>query len=226
MKGEEHRRLIQTDDGSSSVYNENLRETYHSTHGALRESRHVFIDAGLAQCSTFPVRVLEIGFGTGLNVLLAMAYAITNGREVNMISLESAPLEEEIIRGLNHAQSMREEQAGSWFSWIHEQPWNEQSTYDQFFTLEKRRADWLQFTTVGDRYDVVFYDAFAPSRQPEMWTFSCIEKACTSLKSGGIFVTYSARGQLKRDLRALDMEVESIPGPPGKKEMVRAVKRA
>jgi tRNA U34 5-methylaminomethyl-2-thiouridine-forming methyltransferase MnmC len=218
------RKIIQTDDGSSSIYNEQLKETYHSTHGALQESRHVFIDAGLKKCICSPARILEVGFGTGLNVLLSMEYAIAKTHPVEMVTLESEPLEKDLIDALNYDEQLGDQRASDWFSWLHEQDWDVKATFHSLFTLEKKRVNWLTFDPDKDWYDIVFYDAFAPSRQPEMWEFACIKKACNSLKKGGCFVTYSASGQLKRNLKQAGMEVETLPGPPGKKEMVRAVK--
>lgn len=219
------RKLIQTDDGSSSIYNEQLNETYHSTHGALQESRHVFINSGLKNFDKSPVRILEIGFGTGLNVLLSMEHAMANNLHIEMVSLEAEPLEKTLIDALNYAGQLNDPRAETWFKWLHEQDWNMENTYEEFFTLTKRLGDWITYEPGNDLYDIIFYDAFAPSRQPEMWTYSCITKACDTLKTDGCFVTYSATGQLKRDLKQAGMHVETLSGPPGKKEMVRAFRK-
>ena len=219
------RKIITTDDGSSSIYDETLRETYHSTHGAIRESRHVFIEAGLAGAAgNDPVRILEIGFGTGLNVLLATEYAHANGLKLEITSLEAFPLDEDLIAAVNYPDALGTADAGTWFRQIHNAAWNEPCKIGEHVMLTKVRADWHSYIPAENYFNLVFYDAFAPSKQMDMWTFDLISKACTSLSEGGIFVTYSARGQLKRDLRDAGMNVETMAGPPGKKEMVRATR--
>ncbi|MEJ2003372.1 MAG: tRNA (5-methylaminomethyl-2-thiouridine)(34)-methyltransferase MnmD [Cyclobacteriaceae bacterium] len=225
MKEQPHRKLIQTDDGSSSIYNEALNETYHSTHGAIQESRHVFLKSGLEHCGARPANILEIGFGTGLNVLLTMEYAIRNEIPVRMVTLESEPLDANLVNNLNYTSQVDDQRAAEWFRWIHEQDWQGNHTYNEYFQLKKINTDWLRFDPGNAVFNIIYYDAFAPSKQPGMWTLECIKKACASLHDGGLFVTYSARGQLKRDLSSSGMKVESLPGPPGKKEMVRAVKQ-
>ena len=220
----ESRRLILTDDGSSSVYDQALKETFHSTHGAIQESRHVFIDSGLRQITSDPINILEIGFGTGLNALLSLEYASDQHISINYSTIEAFPLPNEIIKELNYPELTGGGKGKSWFSKLHALDWNRPEALNSHFKIEKLHTNWLVHKLDQEYFDIVFYDAFAPSKQPEMWEYDLIKKACDSLKTGGIFVTYSARGQLKRDLRSAGMTVESIPGPPGKKEMVRAIK--
>ncbi len=214
-------RIIETEDGSHSLYNDQLKETYHSSRGAIQESEHVFINAGLEVCRANPIHILEIGFGTGLNVLLSVLWSVRTNTPVAITSLEAFPLADSITESLNYGTLLNAEE---WFRKVHAQPWNEKVSYEHGITLEKLNVDWKEFP-LDHTFDVIFYDAFAPSRQPEMWELSLIQKACDALKPDGIFVTYSARGQLKRDLASAGMVVETLPGPPGKKEMVRAVKK-
>jgi tRNA U34 5-methylaminomethyl-2-thiouridine-forming methyltransferase MnmC len=218
------RKVIRTEDGSNTIYDDELLETYHSTHGAIQESRHVFINAALAQANQPEIRILEVGFGTGLNALLAMEYALQQNSSIEMTSIESDPLDAKLITRLNYPDHLDHENGRMLFDWIHSQPWNTAAIFNARFSLCKERADWHSYKPTEDYYTIVFYDAFAPSKQIDMWSLNCIEKACNSLQKGGIFVTYSARGQLKRDLANAGMEVETLSGPPGKKEMVRAVK--
>lgn len=206
-------KIIVTSDGSNSLLNTELDETYHSRHGAVQESIHVFIRNGLDQVQREVVNVFEVGFGTGLNALLTAS----TGRKVNYTSIEAFPLEESIYTSLNYSPKEMLES-------LHRAPWNEAVQIKPTFTLRKIEGD-LVTTTIDDKYDVIYFDAFAPSKQPEMWELPLLKKVCDALIPGGIFVTYCAKGQLKRDLKALGLEVETLPGPPGKKEMVRGTKK-
>jgi tRNA U34 5-methylaminomethyl-2-thiouridine-forming methyltransferase MnmC len=212
--------LILTEDGSHSLRNEKLNETYHSIHGAVQESRHVFIHHGLTHRLTnhpTSVRILEAGFGTGLNVLLT---ALHTSIPVYYESWELFPLPTQVVNQLNYGDQLH---AAPIFQAIHQAPWNQPVTLRDNFTLHKRKADLLVQIPEG-LFDIIYYDAFAPSRQPELWEFAIIQKMISALAAGGVFVTYCARGQLKRDLASLGLAVETLPGPPGKKEMVRAIR--
>lgn len=203
-------KIIVTSDGSHSLLNTDLDETYHSIHGAVQESLHVFIKNGLDLCKD-PVNVFEVGFGTGLNALLTAQ----TGRLVNYTSIEAFPIGD-LWRELNFSNEV--------FKKIHECPWEEFYVITEKFRLKKIENDLRSFQVEPNSYDVIYFDAFAPSKQPEMWEFPVLEKVCSSLKSGGIFVTYCAKGQLKRDLKSLGLTVETLSGPPGKKEMTRGTK--
>ena len=210
-------KIIITSDGSHSLLNTAIDETYHSQHGAVQESTHVFIKNGLdfwaARNPGKSVNIFEVGFGTGLNALLAAGA----GLRVDYTSIEAFPLDESIYTNLNYTPKDLLEK-------LHHASWNEFVQIDQDFRLKKLFAD-LQDTALQDSYDIIFFDAFSPSKQPSLWELPVIEKVCNSLTSGGVFVTYCAKGQLKRDLKSLGMEVETLDGPPGKKEMVRGTKR-
>jgi tRNA U34 5-methylaminomethyl-2-thiouridine-forming methyltransferase MnmC len=217
--------IITTADGSHSLLNTTLNETYHSVHGALQESIHVFIKNGFDfVCNgspVQPVRILEVGFGTGLNTLLAAESASAWKRSVHYTTLEAFPVEETIWSKLNYGQTTQQKE---YFRKIHEAPWSVDTVLSDFFTLHKVKTTLQQAAIPNDCFDIIFYDAFAPNKQPEMWEFPVLEKVVATMKPGGVFVTYCARGQLKRDLKNLKMSVETLPGPPGKKEMVRALK--
>jgi len=212
--------IIITEDGSHSLRNEELLETYHSVHGAVRESNHVFIQHGLDhQLKSNPssLRILEAGFGTGLNALLtALQVAIP----VYYESWELYPLPMDVVKQLNHGDQLA---SVALFHALHEAPWNQIAVLNTNFTLCKRTADLLQETPTG-QFDIIYYDAFAPSKQPALWERDVIRKMIETLVPGGVFVTYCAKGQLKRDLSSLGLAVETLPGPPGKKEMVRATR--
>jgi len=218
--------LIKTSDGSDSLLNVELNETYHSIHGAIQESEHVFIKAGLQQLlriNNLPgFNILEIGFGTGLNALLTSHALKDTAHTVRYTTIEAYPLEENIWTGLNYGSRISSEE---FFSKLHHAPWETPVQLSPRFTLLKKETT-LQQLILSENYHLVYFDAFAPSKQPEMWTIEMLKKITLSLHSGGIFVTYCAKGQLKRDLKTLGLTVETLPGPPGKMEMVRATKPA
>jgi len=217
--------IIKTSDGSDSLLNVELNETYHSTHGAIQESAHVFINAGLRYLLTkknLPkFNILEIGFGTGLNAALTGQVLQDTPHVVQYTSVEAYPLSEEIWGALNYGSRL---QAGEFFRKLHEAPWETSVQLGRNFTLLKRKITLQQLTLAAGQHHLVYFDAFSPNKQPEMWTIEMLEKITLSLHPGGIFVTYCAKGQLKRDLKKLGLIVESLPGPPGKMEMVRAIK--
>jgi len=217
-------KIIVTGDGSHSLLNEEMNETYHSRHGAIQESSYVFIENGLnflrGRNITSTISILEIGFGTGLNAWLTQQWSADKATAVKYHSLEIYPVPEEIWKSLNYSEP---ERAVS-FQKLHLAPWQEWTEMDDLFTLYKDNHSVQVASLPDESYDLVFFDAFAPNKQPEMWELTILEKVTTSLKAGGVFVTYCAKGQLKRDLKALGLDVESLPGPPGKREMVRAVK--
>lgn len=220
--------IITTADGSHSLYNKELGETYHSVHGAIQESKHVFIMQGLEYFSqTHPqkkdLRVLEIGFGTGLNAFLAELWSAEKGINIYYQSLEKFPLVKEVCEALNYAT---EPAARSLFLSLHTAPWDSIQRISPTFIFEKRIVDLLSTNLLSASwFDIVFYDAFAPSKQPALWSMDILKKTTDSLSTDGIWVTYCAKGQLKRDLKSLHLEVQTLPGPPGKREMLRAVKR-
>jgi len=216
--------IITTEDGSHSLRHAALDETYHSVHGAVQESKHVFLHHGLefklGRIAHSPVRILEIGFGTGLNAFLTSLYPIPSGQLLYYESWEAHPVSGELIEKLNYSALLGSPEL---FSAIHTAPWNKTCDLTAKFSIHKHRGDLLVDPLTGS-FDLIFYDAFAPSKQPEMWTLPVLTKVTHALSKEGVFVTYCAKGQLKRDLSSLGLQVETLPGPPGKKEMVRAVR--
>lgn len=213
--------IITTSDGSHTLRNKHLNETYHSIHGAVQESMHVFIVNGLehfrSAAAVNTVSILEVGFGTGLNALLTMQFAQSNQLAVRYETLEPFPLSRDLWSKLNYGDADRRQ-----FEAIHLAPWEEDAVVAKGFTLHKRKIS-LGEAELSSSVDVIFFDAFAPSVQPELWQYDALKKVVGKLNDGGVFVTYSARGQMKRDLKALGLTVETLPGPPGKAEMVRAI---
>lgn len=218
-------RIITTEDGSHSLIDTTLNETYHSQHGALRESTHVYIDSGLDyfQRTHTPkkIRVLEVGFGSGLNALLAMQWAKLTATPVYYVGIEAFPLPEEIWRKLNYGTCRNAE--GDFYH-LHELPWGVEHELGADFFFRKEHTSIQDYTAPHLRPQVIFYDAFAPDKQPEMWTPDTLSSVVEMLAPQGVMVTYSAKGQLKRTLKSLGMTVESLPGAPGKKEMTRATR--
>jgi tRNA U34 5-methylaminomethyl-2-thiouridine-forming methyltransferase MnmC len=212
-----------TDDGSHTLYVKSLDEYYHSHFGALTESEHIFIIAGLATLKSDKVSILEVGFGTGLNALLTALYATENKINISYVTLEKYPLDASLLSRLNYG-SLTGEEGPALFEAIHSAPWNEPVRLTPWFTIEKKLSD-LTAMNIEGFYDLVFFDAFGPDKQPEMWTKEVMTKIAAVTFTGSVFVTYSAKGELKRILRDLGFEVTLLPGPPGKRVMTRAVKK-
>ena len=214
------RTLIKTADGSYTLYVPELDEHYHSIHGALQEANHVFIKHGLEPIKDrSSIRVLEMGLGTALNAYLSYQWARKNNITLWYSGVEAYPVEGEIITtclkeiGVNQVQDLR------FFS---EFVYGSTHVLDSF-TLDPIHAFWADIN-FKEAYDVVFYDAFGPRAQSELWTLANFQIAFDALKSGGTLVTYCAKGQVKRDLKSVGFTVESRPGPPGKREMTVALK--
>jgi tRNA U34 5-methylaminomethyl-2-thiouridine-forming methyltransferase MnmC len=209
--------IITTTDGSHTIKNELTGDTYHSIHGAIQESNHVFIHSGLnyflQSNHKEVIRILEVGFGTGLNALLTL-----NAGEnvaIEYTTLEPNPLSPEIYEALNFENR-------EMFLCIHQAPWEKPQHIVSRFTLVKHQANLQQASFPENYFDLVYYDAFAPTSQPELWTLEIFQRIRSVMTSPSVFVTYCAKGQVKRDLKTAGFTVESIPGPPGKREMIRA----
>ncbi|MBI1769666.1 MAG: tRNA (5-methylaminomethyl-2-thiouridine)(34)-methyltransferase MnmD [Bacteroidetes bacterium] len=220
--------IIVTSDGSHSLINKELNETYHSTHGAIQESLHVFIKNGLQfwleQNQTKEISILEIGFGTGLNALLTLRGSLNQEARFHYTTIEAFPVAFELVDQLNYAQQLNFEMAEKYFQDIHRSEWNAQISIMPNFILEKHQGKIQAMNFPDQTFDVVFFDAFSPDKQPEMWEMPILEKIAKTMKNNSALVTYCAKGQLKRDLKSLGLKVETLAGPPGKREMVRAVK--
>lgn len=217
-------KLITTNDGSHSLLREDMNETYHSFHGAMGESLQVFIKEGLeAQLEKNQqetLSVFEVGLGTGLNAFLAARFAEQHQVKVSYHSVEPIPVPEDIYQQFNFGKN---EQENALVQAVHASEWDQEVDLNAFFRLWKYKTTLEDFNSPV-RVDVVFYDAFAPSKQAEVWALENLKKCFEMLVSGGTLVTYCAQGQFKRNLAAAGFEVQTLKGAMGKKEMVRGVK--
>lgn len=216
------RELRLTADGSPTLYVPELDETYHSMHGSVQEARHVFIENGLrfVASKSKQVNILEVGFGTGLNALLTALYAKEYAIHVNYVGLEAYPVEEAIWKEINY---LTDAEARTLYTKIMAHPFGETISIDLIFSLFKE-AKLIQDWVATGTFDLIYYDAFGPRAQAEMWELPIFEKLYSLLNVGGALVTYCAQGQFKRHLKSLGMRVENLPGPPGKREMTRGTK--
>ncbi|WP_205500283.1 tRNA (5-methylaminomethyl-2-thiouridine)(34)-methyltransferase MnmD [Rufibacter psychrotolerans] len=216
----------QTKDGSTTLYVPELNEHYHSVHGALQESLHVFIKMGLeATLERLPaVRLLEVGFGTGLNALLTLQHTLASKAAVQYDTLEKYPLAPEVVAQLQFDKFILNPELLDFFGPLHAAPWEQPVAVTPHFTLRKLETDLEAFAPSPESYDLVYFDAFAPEKQPHLWTDAIFQKMYDCLAPGGTLVTYCAKGSFKRSLKTAGFTVEALPGPPGKREMTRGVK--
>ena len=217
------RKLTTTSDGSSTIYIPEMDEHYHSSHGAIQEARHVFIKHGLQPLESDTIRIFEMGFGTGLNALLTYQFAHEHGKTIEYIGIEAFPVEDELIEGLNYVNEI-DPKLEDVFNKIHAVNWNEFVEISPFFKLKKVQQKLEEFIPESKTIDLVYYDAFGPRAQEEMWDKNLLEKMYDLLFEDGVLVSYCAKGQFKRDLKSLGLTVEALPGPPGKREMTRGTK--
>ncbi len=212
--------LKKTGDGSYTLYHPELDEHYHSVHGALAESTHVFLKAGLEVLKGKELHVFEMGFGTGLNAFLAAKWAEKHKVKLVYHTVELYPLEAEVWQQLHYAS----EKDADLFKKLHLARWETEERIDDFFKLKKRAGNFRSLAMPFGKYNIVFFDAFGPDKQPELWTQEVFEKLWMAMSPGGTLVTYSAKGAVRRALLGADFQVERLPGPPGKREMLRAWK--
>lgn len=217
------RELKITSDGSHTLYVPEIDEHYHSVHGAIQESMHVFIDKGIDSLFCKKVDVLEVGFGTGLNALLTALWSRKHNLPVNYVGIEAFPLDREVNSSLNYGEKLEVKEAEDFFNKIILAKWNVSEKIHSFFTLSKI-DHYIQDFEVDQEFDIVYFDAFGPNSQKDIWELPILKKMYDCLKQNGVFVTYSAKGELKRNLSHIGFDVESLAGPPGKREMVRARK--
>lgn len=222
------RKVITTKDGSSSIFWEELNGYYHSIHGAWQESLHVFIQEGINwYCQKYPekkrIKLMEVGLGTGLNAILTLEYALQNPDfEVEYHSIEPFPLTQEEIQTLNY-KSLLNNNLSRFFDEIHTANWGNPIRFADNFIFQKYQSTLMDFSA-ENQFDIIYYDAFAPTKQEEMWNLAHLGKANELLIYEGIWVTYCAKGYVKRNLKELGMTVTSPQGAAGKREMIRAIK--
>jgi tRNA U34 5-methylaminomethyl-2-thiouridine-forming methyltransferase MnmC len=216
--------LIKTADGSHSLFLKDLDEHYHSVHGAIQESKHVFLQAGLSQLNDKKnSSILEIGFGTGLNALLTFIENTTSNRVIDYTTLEAFPLEMEVVNQLNYVQELNASDYHSIYLKMHESEWETKISLSENFKFTKIKNT-LQEVSFPQQYDLIYFDAFGPRVQPELWTEEVFTKIYNATAKGGMLVTYCAKGEVKRTLKKVGFVLETLPGPPGKREMIRVVK--
>jgi tRNA U34 5-methylaminomethyl-2-thiouridine-forming methyltransferase MnmC len=221
------RNLVLTKDGSHTIEVPGMNVTYHSIHGAIQESLHVFIEAGLRYYQNdHPIRIFEMGFGTGLNALLTLIESGAMRFPIHYTTIELYPLHADEVTTLNYCKLLQRNDLQPLFEKLHLSAWEKDIAISNHFTLFKSHKDLLDFSPSQNftPYDIVFYDAFAPSAQPELWTTDIFEKLYSMLLPGGLLLTYCSKGIVRRSMQAAGFTVEKIPGPPGKREMVRARK--
>ncbi len=211
-----------TADGSHTLYQTAIDETYHSTHGAIQESEFIFVNAGLRRLTKTEITVFEVGFGTGLNAFLTLLEAEKSQLNVRYITTEKYPVEVENILKLNYPDIIAPERK-SFFEKLHECEWNQPVQLTPEFLLEKVNADFVNFDHIA-HYDVIYFDAFSPEKQPEMWTQGLFEKLYAHCNENAVLVTYCAKGAVRRAMQKAGFAVERLPGPPGKREILRATK--
>jgi len=217
------RRLKITEDGSHTVFVNGLDEPYHSTHGALQESMHVFIKKGLLTVKPSSVRILELGFGTGLNTLLTLRESLSLNLNIFYHAVEKYPLTESEYKLLNY-EKVVEHIPKDMLHRIHSCPWGEAVQISDRFTLYKEEADFRSMK-LSPNINLVYFDAFSPDKQPELWSEEVIGPVAQVSEQGAILVTYSSKGNVRRTLSNCGFDVFKVPGPPGKREMIRAIKR-
>lgn len=214
--------IILTEDGSHTLFVPELNEHYHSVHGAIQESEYIFIKCGLNFSNADPVRIFEVGFGTGLNAFLTAVNSVSKNRKIFYTAIEKYPLQDSLINGLNY-KSFSPPESAYLFERIHNSKWDIGQEISNNFTLKKIKGDIAKQEISGD-YDLIFFDAFGPDKQPEMWTDEVFRKIAEITVHNGILLTYSVKGDVKRTLRKNGFKVNRLPGPPGKHQIIRAVK--
>ncbi|MDD7884962.1 tRNA (5-methylaminomethyl-2-thiouridine)(34)-methyltransferase MnmD [Flavivirga sp. 57AJ16] len=235
------REIVITADGSSTIHLPDWNEQYHSKHGAIQEAYHVFIKQGLHHfCHSEPlckaeskhisgshknISLLEIGFGTGLNAFITLLEAENLKVNIDYFGVEGYPVLMDEINQLNYPTELNVENKASLFKKLHEVSWEEKHIVSENFSIEKQHRFFSEIKE-EDIYNIIYFDAFGARVQPELWTEPIFLKMYHALKAGGVLVTYSAKGSVRRAMEAVGFVVERLPGPPGKREMLRATKRS
>ena len=214
-------RIDKTKDGSVTLYSEEFDEHYHSVNGAYTESEHIFVNLGFNTVDKKNISILEIGYGTGLNAMLTYVENLNRHKLVFYLGIDMRPTNTDLFSELLYAESYGIEKEKS-LKFC--ENWNEIILISEMFQLHKENVDFYDFNP-NVFYDLIYFDAFSSESQPDMWSFDNLKKIIDSLTVGGVFVTYSSKGVLKQNLRELGMEVKRFPGPPGKRHVVRAIKK-
>ena len=217
------RTVITTADGSKTISLDDWNEQYHSRHGAIKEAYHVFIDHGLSACSKKNISILEVGFGTGLNALITLHEAAKNNLTIDYTGVDAYPVSLDEIRELDYTTALNLKECYEAYISMHQEPWEKIIKLTPHFSIIKHKMD---FREIHDEqmFDLIYFDAFGARVQPELWTQPIFLKMFNALKHNGILVTYAAKGSVRRAMQEVGFVVERLPGPPGKREMLRARK--
>lgn len=219
-------RIIQkTEDGSPTIYLPELDEHYHSVHGAIQESSHIFIQAGLRSLPAGHIRILEVGFGTGLNAFLTLLETFNNpDLSIEYFTVERYPLSTDITEQLDYPHLLAPDRADL-FAALHRAPWDKPVNITSAFTLHKIEGD-IATVPLPDDINLIYFDAFAPEKQPEMWQQSIFDRISRHTAPQGVVVTYCAKGDVRRGWQAAGFRMEKLPGPPGKRHILRGIKES
>lgn len=219
--------ILKTLDGSHTIYSQKFDSTYHSTNGAIQESNHVFIKHGLEYFShdfiNKNIRILEYGFGTGLNALLSLKFANSNKKKLNYIGLEAYPIELKNVNELNYNEIIDSEELEEEFLKMHSIESDKKVDLSDYFSFSRIQTKFEKFE-ISNKFDIIFYDVFSPDVQGFLWERPFLDSVYDKLDDNGILITYGAKGTFKRALKSIGFEVQNPPGPPGKREITRAVK--
>ncbi len=216
-----------TADGSHTLFVPELNEHYHSVNGAIQESKHVFIETGFHHCLKDNIHIFEVGFGTGLNAFLTLMDSQNTNQTVHYTTIEAYPLPLPIIKELNYPEKHLASNQSLYYK-LHEMEWGKTEHISSNFYFTKFESDFTKFdfSLVKRGIDIVYFDAFAPDKQPDMWQQEMFNKLYALTNKDGILVTYCAKGSVRRMLQQAGYTTERLPGPPGKREMLRAIKDA
>lgn len=218
------RKIITTADGSKTIQIEDWNEQYHSVHGAVQEAMHVFIKNGLQALNLDAINLLEIGFGTGLNAFITLIESEKQQMRINYTGVEAYPVLEEELEQLNYLSILNVESKIEVFRNMHRSQWEIASKISDNFTLTKQQK-FFDNINETEAYHLIYFDAFGARVQPELWDEAMFQRMYNALKFDGILVTYSAKGSVRRAMQAVGFLVEKLPGPPGKRQMLRAQKK-
>ena len=215
-------KIIKTSDKSDTIFNSEYDEPYHSTNGAISESVHVYIESGLNNCRLQSIKIFEVGFGTGLNTILTYIESSNKDLTVEYTAIELFPVNIEIIDRLNYTEFFSEDQKLI-YNKFHTCNWDENINFSENFTFKKIKADFNKYN-FDQKYDLIYFDAFAPDKQPEIWSNENFSKIFNTLNNNGILTTYSSKGIVKNNLRNAGFNVTRLNGPVGKRHILRAKK--
>jgi len=218
------KKIFLTDDGSTSIFVPELNEQYHSKNGAIQEAYHVYIKNGL-HCfeDNTAIDILEIGFGTGLNCLISSIEGQEHNYKINYVGVEAYPIETGLIKQLNYTSLLKYKKIQSLFGKMHSLGWDEKGQLNTIFSLTKQHKKFQEIKEIN-KFDLVYYDAFGATIQPELWTESMFKIMYNVLRKNGVLVTYAAKGSVRRAMQSVGFKVERLAGPKGKREMLRAIK--